>query len=161
LENDNELINNMINEDEIMGDDDIFVDRNGEEGDHDDGVLDVDDAQAVNDVRDLLVDTEDESVNENPPPFSMKIKLPDKDTYIYKTTLVSLLNSSPDGKLSKDRLTRVQSSNPTQSSFPLSAVDGINYRRSIGLYSDVAILRKDSEGNHHFILSRVQRMIKK
>ena len=109
-----------------------------------------------------MLDTADEAVNGNQASFSLKIKLPDKETYLYKTTLVALLNSSPDGKLSKDRLTRVQSSsNPSQSLCVPSAIDAVNFRKTIGLYSDIAVLRKDSEGNHYFILSRVQCMIKK
>ena len=40
--------------------------------------------------------------------FSLKIKIPGNKE-IHKSTLVSLLNNNPEGKISKDRLTRVAS----------------------------------------------------
>ena len=42
------------------------------------------------------------------------------------------------GKLSKDRLVRVQSSNVSNNNFQSSVNDIVNYRKTIGLYSDVA-----------------------
>ena len=65
----------------------------------------------------------------------MKVKIPDEGRYIYKSTLVSLLNSFPDGKLSKDRLVRVQAGNkPSNSANPTPSL--LNHRNNIGLHSD-------------------------
>ena len=106
-EKDKELLSSMINEDEEVGDDGNIDGGNEDRSDgveEDSGVLDAEDVTAVNHVRDMVLDTADEAVNGNQASFSLNIKLPDKETYLYKTTLVALLNSSPDGKLSKDRL---------------------------------------------------------
>ena len=78
--------------------DDDEEDGNGDaEGDG--CIIDADDVAAVNHVQDLMLDVTDEEVNEGNGKFSLRIKLPGKETYMYKTTLVSMLNSSPDGKV--------------------------------------------------------------
>ena len=66
--------------------------------------------------------------------FLPKIKIPGEEKYIYKSTLVALLNSCPDGKLSKDRLVRVQSGGKNMpSSIP---ADVMNYRNDTGIHSN-------------------------
>ena len=56
---------------------------------------------------------------------------------IHKSSLVSLLNSNPQGRLSKDHLWWVQSAHPVGKS---SQTVTVKERMDIGLWSDVAIL---------------------
>ena len=71
---------------------------------------------------------------------------------------MSLLNSAPSEKLSTDRLRRVQNKQDlTQASELASAVD---YRKEVGLHSDVSIFIKDRGSNPTFKLGRIQRMVK-
>ena len=92
--------------------------------------------------------------------FSPMIKIPGESKYIYKSTLVSLLNSCPDGKLSKDRLVQVKSGGKGVSTSTISSPEVTNYRNDIGLHSDIAILRKENS-KYIAVFGRVQRIIKK
>ena len=129
-----------------------------------DGVIDESDIEAVNAVQQQILEEGDEDgdVEADTPgtkSFAMKVKIPGEDRYIYKSTLVSLLNSFPDGKLSKDRLVRVQAGNkPSNSADPTPSL--LNHRNNIGLHSDVAILRREN-GTYASVLGRVQEKRKK
>ena len=81
--------------------------------------------------------------------FSLKITIPGNKE-LRKSTLVALLNNNPDGKLSKDRLTRVASVKPAiknssennLDSTETSLVMDINYRKELSLNCDFPVFRK-------------------
>ena len=134
-------------------------------------VLDDTDFAAVNEIQAQMNSEEDEDeideavVTDVPAnskeKISPKIKIPGEDKFIYKSTLVSLLNSCPEGKLSKDRLTRVTQSGRKHSSLPSEISSEIwNYRNDVGIHSDVAVLKK-KDGKFFPAYGRVQRIIKK
>ena len=86
---------------------------------------------------------------------SLKITIPGgKD--VHKSTLVALLNNNSDGKISKDRLTRVASVKKTNADDNSTVT--IDYRKDLSLNGDVAVINK----SHGFTysLGRIQRMVK-
>ena len=112
--------------------------------------------EAILDVRSQLEVNNSELEKQK---FSLKIIIPGNKE-IYKSTLVSLLNNNPEGKLSKDRLTRVAStfvSRQNNRDAPVVSTE-INYRKELSLNCDVAILQKSKDIS--YLLGRVQRMIK-
>lgn len=73
--------------------------------------------------------------------------------HVYKSTLVSQLNSNPN--VSKDRLRRVQARmSHDQGDADLDVITS----NEVGLYSDVAVYIKDKGKDPEYMIGRVQRM---
>ena len=119
-------------------------DAEGEEG------AEVDTDEAIQNVQNLLEDREEQ--------HSLKISIQGYKE-IHKSTLVALLNNSPDGKLSKDRLTRVSSVKKASiNTNNEGSTVTIDYRKELSLNCDIAIV--DKTNGYSYKLGRIQRMVK-
>ena len=150
-------------EDAMCDDNDDDYDEKGKnlESDTDDDVDDTD--IAIDSVQRIMEAEEDEGgqySEQHPQPtltqHSLKISMPDGKS-IHKTTLVSHLNNHPDGKISKDRLTRVASVRNT--SHETTPDIEINHPRQLSLNCDVAYQRR-TDGRSNFLLGRIQCIVK-
>ena len=81
---------------------------------------------------------------------SATIQVPDVGP-VHKATFFSLLNSNPNGELSKDRLKRVRARSTTQTGSVITS-------NEIGIHDDVAVYIKDAGQPGRFSLGRIQRM---
>ena len=163
-----EMLSEMVDDDDedTDTDDDDKEEDFGDDDDDDKGddAVDDEDLTAVQEIQEQMNDVDSEDENEEHTEIQGKItkliEIPGEGKFVYKSTLVSLLNSCPEGKLSKDRLLRVQAGGKNTAAQTSLPSETWHYRNDIGIHSDIAIIKKIN-GTHVAEYGRVHRIVKK